>query len=147
VRVLRRAQPVDVTIRNRRATVWSLFIGVNRNREGSVTPLQRMRLDDGQLDVRILHAGPRARAVGSLVFGRRGSDVLRRLRVPGTSKIEQFATDEVTVVVRPRQGRPPGLAHDGEVWLDAAGGPAPEGGYACRVRNIPRGLRVYSPTR
>jgi diacylglycerol kinase family enzyme/membrane-associated phospholipid phosphatase len=147
VRVLRRAQPVDVTIQNRRVRVWSLFIGVNRNREGSVTPLQRMRLDDGQLDVRILHAGSRARAVGSLVFGRRGALFLRRLGVPGNSKIERFATGEVSVVVRPRHGEPPGLAHDGEVWLDASGGPAPEGGYACRVRNVPRGLRVYSPSR
>jgi undecaprenyl-diphosphatase len=102
-------------------------------------------LDDGQLDVRILHAGPRTRAVGSLVFGSRAGELLRRMRVPGTSKIEVFTAGEVSVVVRPRRGQPPGLAQDGEVRLDASGGPAPEGGYTCRVRNVPRGLRVYSP--
>src|SRR5690606_10617506 len=81
VRVLRRTKPVDVTVDGRALRVLSLFVGVNRNREGSVTPLRRVRLDDGTLDVRLLHAGPWLRSVGSLVFGSRGGAFLRRLRL------------------------------------------------------------------
>jgi undecaprenyl-diphosphatase len=147
VRVLRKARPVDVSVGGRSTLVWSLFIGVNRNRPGSVTPLQRLRLDDGQLDVRILHAGPRVRAVGSLVFGRRGGRFLRRLRLLwGAPTIQTFTASELTVRVRPRAGAPlgrlPGLAHDGEVWAGA-----PAGDYEFRIRNVPHGLRLYSPSR
>jgi undecaprenyl-diphosphatase len=147
VRVLRRARPVDVAIDRHPTLVWSLFIGVNRNRPGAVTPLQRQRLDVGQRDVRILHAGSRVRAVGSLVFGRRGGEFLRRLRLLwGPPAIESFAASELSVRVRPRAGaalgRLPGLAHDGEVWSDASAR-----SYEFRIRNVPGGLRVYSPTR
>ncbi|HEU4808846.1 MAG TPA: hypothetical protein VFT01_11340, partial [Homoserinimonas sp.] len=143
VRVLWRSDPVDMAIDGRPVRVWSLFVGVNRNREGSVTPLRRMRLDDGMLDVRILHAGSRMRAVGSLVFGRRGGTFLRRLGLlRGAPTNESFAAGEISVVVSPRHDGTPGLAHDGEVWLVARGE-----GYAWRIRNIPGGLRVYSPSR
>lgn len=143
VRVLWRSDPVDMAIDGRPVRVWSLFVGVNRNREGSVTPLRRMRLDDGKLDVRILHAGTRIRAVGSLVFGRRGGTFLRWLGLlRGAATNESFAASEISVVVSPRHDGTPGLAHDGEVWLVARGE-----GYAWRIRNIPGGLRVYSPSR
>lgn len=145
IRVLRKAEPVEVTIDGRPARVWSLFVGVNRNRSSRVAPLQRRRLDDGLLDVRILHAGPRARAIGSLVFGTRLRDAFWRV-LPRASAVENLVASELTVIVRPRHGQPPGFAHDGEVWLDASGGPAPEGGYASRIRNLPGGLDVYSPT-
>ncbi|MEX1077917.1 MAG: phosphatase PAP2 family protein [Homoserinimonas sp.] len=141
VRVLRRAQPVDITVNGASARVLSLFVGVNRNRQGSVTPLRRMRLDDGLLDVRMLYAGPRLSTIGALVFGARGGAFLRRLRLLwGTPSIGGFTAGELAVVVRPRHGRTPGLAHDGEVWPDPSGG-----GYQFRIRNLPGGLRVYSP--
>jgi diacylglycerol kinase family enzyme/membrane-associated phospholipid phosphatase len=140
VRVLRRAKPVDVTVNGRALTVLSLFVGVNRNREGSVTPLKRLRLDDGKLDVRLLHAGPWLRSVGSLVFGSRGGAFLRRLRLLwGSNSIEAFESTELSVAVRARPGDAPGLAHDGEVWLDEAAD-----GYAFRIRSVPGGLRIYS---
>ncbi|MHA6670178.1 bifunctional phosphatase PAP2/diacylglycerol kinase family protein [Homoserinimonas sp. A447] len=140
VRVLWRSDPVDLAIDGRPAMVWSLFVGVNRNKAGSVTPLRRLRLDDGQLDVRILHAGTRARAVGSLVFGRSGGVFLRRLGLLwGAPTNESFTAGELSVAVSPRPDGTPGLAHDGEVWLVARGG-----GYAWRIRNVPGGLRVYS---
>src|SRR5690606_9661576 len=130
VRVLRRTKPVDVAVDGRALRVLSLFVGVNRNREGSVTPLRRVRLDDGMLDVRLLHAGPWLRSVGSLVFGSRGGAFLRRLRLLwGSSSIEAFDTAELSVTVRSRPGDAPGLAHDGEVWLDDSAN-----GYAFRIR-------------
>lgn len=141
VRVLRRAKPVQVTVAGRPATVLSLFVGVNRNREGSVAPLRRLRLDDGRLDVRILHSGPRLLTISSLVFGGRGSSFLRRLRLRGGAPvIESLTADELDVLVRPHQGENAGLAHDGEVWLSGASGE-----YRWRIRNVPGGLRVYSP--
>src|SRR5690554_153069 len=140
VRVLRRAQPVDVTVDGRAARVLSLFIGVNRNRVGSVTPLRRLRLDDGMLDVRVLHSGPWLRSVGSLVFGSRGGAFLRRLRLLwGARTIEAYEASELAVTVQPRPSDVPGLAHDGEVWLDS-----PQAGYSFRIRSVPGGLRVYS---
>lgn len=145
VRVLRTADPVEVTINGRKMLVWSVFFGVNRNYPATVTPLQRRRLDDGVLDVRIVHAGSRARAVATLSFGHRTSAVLRRLRLlQAASAIETFTVDAVEVVVRPRQGQAPGFAHDGEVPLGAPEGTAPGSTYTSTLRIVPGGLDVYS---
>ncbi|PJJ72424.1 undecaprenyl-diphosphatase [Diaminobutyricimonas aerilata] len=147
VAALRTAEPVEIVIGGRRARAWSVFVGVNRNHPAPVTPLQRARLDDGVLDVRILHAGARIRAVASLVFARRAATVLRGIGVaPGPSAVDAFETDELVIEVRPREGQPPGLAHDGEVELEAA--ETPRGrrrGYVSRIRLVPLGLEVYSP--
>jgi diacylglycerol kinase family enzyme len=138
VRVLREAKPVHVTVDGRAATVLSLFIGVNRNRPGSVAPLQRLRLDDGQLDVRILHTGPRPRTISSLVFGSRAASFLRKRRLLwGAPVIQSFATGDLSVVVR-RRGESAGVGHDGELMPGT-------GEYRFRIRNVPGGLRVYSP--
>ncbi len=145
VRVLRRADPVDVTINGRDARVWSLFVGVNRNYPATVAPLQRRRLDDGVLDVRILHAGSRAHAVASLAFGRKTSAVLRRLRLIPAASLESFTADAVEVRVRPRHGQPPGFAHDGEYASPPPEGEMPAGGYVSRLRILPQGLTIYSP--
>ena len=149
VRVLRTADPVEVTVDGRPTRLWSLFAGVNRNYPYTVAPLQRRRLDDGLLDVRVLHAGTTWHAVALLSIGRHTSAVLRRLRLlPGPAVLEAFTEDALTVVVRPRQGQPPGFAHDGEVAPgvpDAPTGEAPEGGYVSTLRIVPGGLDVYSP--
>jgi undecaprenyl-diphosphatase len=150
VRVLRTAQPVDVRIDGRIAHVWSLYVGVNRNFPSTVAPLSRRRLDDGVLDVRILHAGSRPRAALSLAFGRRTSVILRRL-LPGTSVIERFTTPAVSIDVRPRREASPdrraavGFAHDGEVSLNGRDGDASSEGYTARLHIVPGGLEVYSP--
>lgn len=146
-RVLRRSEPVTVVVNGRRARVWTLFVGVDRNDPGTAAPLQRQRLDGGVLDVRILHAESRARAVASLAFGRRTSAVLRALRLL-PRRIESFTAESLDVVVRPRQGQPPGFAHDGEVAIAApaeaaAAYPAP--GYRTTVRIAPEVLDVYRP--
>ncbi|WP_268891258.1 diacylglycerol/lipid kinase family protein, partial [Agromyces humi] len=147
MRVLRHASPVTVVVNGRRARVWTLFVGVDDNDPGTVAPLQRRRLDGGVLDVRILHAGSRVGAAASLAFGRRTSAVFRRLRLL-PSRIEAYPTESLDVVVRPREGQPPGFAHDGEVAIAAtaeaaAAYAAP--GYLTTVRVIPEALEVYRP--
>jgi len=147
MRVLRRSEPVTVVVNGRRARVWTLFVGVGLNDPGTVAPLQRRRLDGGVLDVRILHAGSRARAAASLAFGRRTSAVLRGLRLL-PRRIESFTAESLDVVVRPREGQPPGFAHDGEVAISAPADAAaayPAAGYRTTVRIVPAALDVYRP--
>jgi undecaprenyl-diphosphatase len=147
VRVLGRSQPVTIAIGGRRAEVWTLYAGIGRNDAGVAAPLQRRRLDDGALDVRILHAGSRARAAASLAFGRRTSAVFRRLRLL-PERVEAFTTTSLEVTVHPREGQAPGFAHDGEVAHEgparaerASRGP----GYRTRIRLVPGALEVYRP--
>ncbi len=146
-RVLRRSSPVAVVIDGRRANVWTLFVGVGRNDRASLAPLQRRSLDDGRLDVRMLHAGSRAGSIASLAFGRRTARVLRILRlIP--ERIESSSTTGLVVDVRPRLGQPPGFAHDGEValeWPMAASAELSAPGYRTRLRVVPLALDVYRP--
>lgn len=141
VRVLRASDPVDVDVNNRRLRVWSLYVGVNRNYPATIAPLQRRRLDDGVLDVRILTAGSRVSAVGSLAFGRRTSAVARSL-LRLDSELEGFTAESVTVVVRPQEGQPPGFAHDGEVEFERT---APRSSRTSTLRIVPGALEVFSP--
>lgn len=150
VRVLARAHPVSISTGGRRATVWSLFVGVNRNSPAIIAPMQRHDLDDGTLDVRLLHATTRVRAFASLAFGRRSARVLAALGLrPGRSAVEAFESEELVVTVRPRAGESPGFAHDGEVELEPGreegAAPATPAPYEAHIRIIPRGLRVYTP--
>ncbi|HEX6364701.1 MAG TPA: phosphatase PAP2 family protein [Agromyces sp.] len=147
--VVRRSEPVTVVVNGRRTRAWSLFVGVGPNDPGTAAPLQRRRLDGGVLDVRVLHAESRLHATASLAFGRRTSAVLRWLRlVP--QRIDVFTATSLDVIVRPRQGQPPGFAHDGEVALDApaeASAEHPGPGYRTRITIAPRALDVYRPAR
>jgi len=147
VRVLRHSAPVTVVVGGRRARVWTLYVGVGGNDPGIAAPMQRRRLDGGELDVRVLHAGTRVRAVGALAFGRRTSAVLRRLRLL-PERLESFTTESIDVLVRPRKGQPPGFAHDGEVSVEApaeASARTPGHGYRTTVRVLPAALDVYRP--
>jgi undecaprenyl-diphosphatase len=87
------------------------------------------------------------RATASLAFGRRTSAVLRWLRlVP--QRIDVFDATSLDVIVRPRQGQPPGLAHDGEVALEApaeASAAHAGPGYSTSIRIVPAALDVYRP--
>lgn len=146
VRALRSAEPVQVEVNGTPATVLSLFIGVGGGEAGTAAPLKRSHLDDGVLDVRILHVDSRSRAFASLAFGRRWARTLRLLRLaPRSAEIESFHTELATVVVHPRQGQRPGFAHDGEVAMDPPSLGAPRGGYTSVIRLVPGGLQVYSP--
>jgi undecaprenyl-diphosphatase len=144
VRVVSTSDPAELDVDGRAVTVWSLVVGVNRNHDATIAPLQRNRLDDGLLDVRMMSAVSRIRAMGALAFGRRASTIARTiLRL--SPALEEFTTDAIRVAVRPRPGQAAGFAHDGEVWEDRPGREAPSGGYISSVRVIPAALDVYSP--
>lgn len=148
IRVLRRSEPVDLVLDGRPIRAWSLFVGINRNYAVIPAPLQRRRLDDGLLDIRILHATNRLHAVAALSFGRRSSAVLRRLRLlPGNSTVESFTATNLVTAVLPREGQAPGFAHDGEVQRNVGDGGMPRGGYLSTVRIVEGGLRIYAPHR
>jgi diacylglycerol kinase family enzyme/membrane-associated phospholipid phosphatase len=146
--VLRRAEPVDLVIEGRPIKAWSLFVGINRNHAIIPAPLQRRRLDDGLLDIRILRARSRAHAVAALSFGRRTSALLARLRLlPGGSTVESFTAGNLVTAVLPRENQAPGFAHDGEVQREVGDGGMPEGGYLSTIRIVEGGLRIYAPHR
>ena len=145
--VLRRARPTAVVVDGKRTQVWTLFVGVGRNDHDTPAPLQRQHLDDGLLEVRVLHAGSHVRAVASLAFGRKSAGLLRRLNlVP--ERIESFTATELVVDVRPRLGQAPGFAHDGEVALDgpaAASAHLSAPGYRTTIRLVPGALDDSRP--
>ncbi len=69
VRVLRHGTPVDVEIDGERRSLWLAFVGNCRYLPDGMAPTWRERLDDGQLDVRVVDAAhpllpdaPRGRA-------------------------------------------------------------------------------------
>ncbi|MFI0483965.1 bifunctional phosphatase PAP2/diacylglycerol kinase family protein [Actinomadura sp. 9N215] len=72
VRTLRRSEPVEVTVDGRERRVWLAFVGNCVYGARGAAPTWRDRLDDGQLDVRIVAAGrrvPRVRAVAAVLAG------------------------------------------------------------------------------
>ncbi|MDQ3932395.1 MAG: PA-phosphatase, partial [Actinomycetota bacterium] len=73
VRVLRRSEPVFVELDGEELALWMIFIGNCRYQPDGFAPRRRVRLDDGQLDVRLVSAkqpGSRARLVLALLTGR-----------------------------------------------------------------------------
>ena len=52
--VLRHSQPVDLELDGERRKVWMIFIGNCRYEPSGFTPSWRERLDDGELDIRII---------------------------------------------------------------------------------------------
>ena len=105
-RVLRHSTPVEVELDGRHRRIWMIFIGNCRYHPSGFAPSWRERLDDGQLDVRVVDAGSpfaRTRLLVSVLTGRLG-----RSRV-----YEQRLTRELRV--RSRQG-PLRLARDGETF-------------------------------
>jgi len=71
--VLRHADPVDVELDGRRHRVWMIFIGNCRYQPSGFAPSWREHLDDGELDIRIVHGTrpwSRARLLLSVLTGR-----------------------------------------------------------------------------
>lgn len=134
-RVMRKARPADVSIDGRDARVWSLFVGVGRNDSGSAAPLKRRHLGGGALDVRVLHARSRARAVWSLSMGRHLGAMVKAV-LHGRTGLEEKVAAVTEISVRPRDDQP--LAHDGEVESHRTR-------YSYRVSVLPGGLEVYRP--
>ena len=73
VRVLRQARPVALEIDGQRRRIWMIFIGNCRYHPPGFAPSWRERLDDGQLDVRIVDGTrpwSRVRLLLSVMSGR-----------------------------------------------------------------------------
>jgi len=110
LRVLRKGQPVEVELDGEPLRLWTIFIGNCRYQPDGFAPSRRIRLDDGQLDIRVIDAGhpySRTRLVLGLVTGRLGRSPVYR----------QWAA--TSLVVRSADG-PLRLARDGETFDGAA---------------------------
>ena len=73
VGVLRGARPIELELDGERRKVWMVFIGNCRYHPSGFAPSWRERLDDGQLDIRIIDGTrpwSRARLLLSVVTGR-----------------------------------------------------------------------------
>lgn len=126
LRLLLTGRPTAVEIDGAPRRIWHLFIGNGIYRNAGLAPHGRSRLDDGQLDVRLIDAEvpwARTRVVLSVLSGRLG-----RCRA-----YERWTTSRVEL--RSRQGRLR-LAADGETW---------NGSDRCSVRTLPRALVVMQP--
>lgn len=102
---LMRGEPTDLEIDGRRRRVWQLFVGNGRYATAGIAPTRRERLDDGLLDVRLVHAErpwARTRAALSMSTGR-----LRRC-----ATYERWTATELHI--RSRQGSLL-VARDGEI--------------------------------
>ncbi|GAT73134.1 bifunctional phosphatase PAP2/diacylglycerol kinase family protein [Microbacterium hydrocarbonoxydans] len=145
IKALSRAETIAVRIDGRPALVWSVAVAVGESRSPATVPLQRRRLDDAVLDVRVLHAPgrmSRLRGLVALALGMRSSAVLDR--VPGRGRpptIEAFTASSVRIEAR-AAGQALTIAHDGEVTLSAPLGP--DHGAAATITIVPGGLDVYS---
>ena len=109
-RILRRGSPVEVELDGRRRSLWMVFVGNCRYHPSGFAPTWRERLDDGQLDVRLVDASEpwsRARLLVAVLTGRLGR----------CGAYEAFATRRLRV--RALNG-PLRLARDGETFDGSA---------------------------
>ncbi|MFF1634829.1 diacylglycerol/lipid kinase family protein [Leifsonia sp. NPDC058248] len=147
VRIVRRSDPIEIEIDGRTARVWSIFIGIGRYYPVTVAPIERRRLDDGLLDVRILYANgqPRTRGAVALALGGKADAFAARLPfLQGPPAVEAFTAGDLRVASSDAGGRDPGYAHDGEASLRTPGDQHDDG-RRLSIRIIRAGLQVYSP--
>ncbi|MFJ8894097.1 phosphatase PAP2 family protein [Leifsonia sp. NPDC102414] len=145
VRVLRGSSPLRVEIEGGRRTIWSVFVGVGRYYPVTAAPIERRRLDDGVLDVRVLFAGgkPKTRGAVALALGGRMDALAARLPfLQGPPVLDAFTGTGLTIRSRADD---PGYAHDGEASTETPGGTDDDGAKRLNVTLVPGGLRVYSP--
>lgn len=124
-RVLRRGTPIEVELDGGTHLLWMIFIGNCRYQPDGFAPSRRARLDDGQLDVRMIDAGHpwcRTRLVVGLLTGRLGRSPVYR----------QWAA--TSLQVRSTDG-PLRLAADGETF---------DGGEVVEVVKTGERLALYS---
>jgi diacylglycerol kinase family enzyme len=127
-RVLRHSSPIEVTLDGERRRLWIVFVGNCRYLPEGMAPTWRERLDDGELDVRVVdasHPFGRVRLVVAALTG-----TLRRSRV--------FETWQTTGLdVRSADG-PLRLARDGETF---------DGAEAFEIGKNGQRLTVFTPRR
>ena len=105
-RVLRHGESIEVDLDGERRSLWLVFVGNCRYQPDGMAPTWRERLDDGQLDVRIVDASHpfcRTRLVVAALTG-----TLRRSRV--------FETWPTTALHVRSMAGPLRLARDGETF-------------------------------
>jgi undecaprenyl-diphosphatase len=125
-RVLRHARPTIVEIDGTRQSLWMIFIGNCRYHPHGFAPTWRARLDDGQLDVRLVNArepGSRARLLLAVLTG-----TLSRCRVYEERLVTELRVQTLMDGTR--------LARDGETF---------EGSGEFTVRKQDTPLMVYVP--
>lgn len=125
--VLRHGEPLDVELDGRSRRIWMIFVGNCRYHPSGFAPSWRARLDDGELDVRLVDASrpwSRTRLVFAVLTGRLG-----RCRV-----YEQRSARQLRVR---SPGGPLRLARDGETF---------DGPCEFVVTKEDRPLHVYAPT-
>lgn len=126
VRVLRHGTPIEVELDGEAHRLWMIFIGNCRYQPDGFAPSRRPRLDDGQLDIRIIDAGhpwSRTRLLLGLITGRLGHSAVYR----------QWAA--TTLCVRSTDG-PLRLACDGETF---------DGGESIEVTKTGQRVTLFSP--
>ena len=128
VRVLRHGTPVDVEIDGDRRSLWLAFVGNCCYLPDGMAPTWRERLDDGQLDVRIVdasHPFSRTRLVVAVLTG-----TLRRSRVFSTWRSTSFTVASADGPLR--------LARDGETF---------DGAESFEIAKNGARLAVFTPRR
>lgn len=126
LRTMRHEEPIEVEIDGRMRRVWLLYIGNGHHAAGGIAPARRRQLDDGLLDVRLVHAEKalaRTHLVLSMVTGRLGRCAV----------YERHLADEVRI--RSPHG-PLRLVTDGESW---------DGPEEFVVRKRRRALQLLQP--
>jgi undecaprenyl-diphosphatase len=105
VRVLRRGRPHELILNGQHRRLWLYFAGNCRYEPVGTAPAYRPNLSDGYLDIRVIEAGPlaRARLVAAVITG-----TLGRCRV-------YHAWQARTVDISSAHGAPIWLSVDGEV--------------------------------
>jgi diacylglycerol kinase family enzyme/membrane-associated phospholipid phosphatase len=127
LRVLATGEPMEVDVDGRTRRVWSLFLGNGPFVGDGLVPTRRLRLDDGELDVRVIHAErpwSRLRILGAAMVGRVGRSPV----------YERWSTDHLEIKARQEPLR---IACDGEVLSSTSD-------IAVRIRR--RALAVLQPT-
>jgi diacylglycerol kinase family enzyme/membrane-associated phospholipid phosphatase len=128
VRLLWSHDPLEVTIDGRKRRIWMMFIGNCRFDAQGLAPTRRVRLDDGMLDVRLVHADRPWARIGMVLAALTG-------RIHRSKAYEQHLVRDLHV------SAPAGalqLAADGETF---------EGRQEFRVVKRDPPLLVFQPRR
>jgi len=124
VRILRRAQPVDVTMNGTRRSIWMIFIGNSEYGPPGLAPSWRDRLDDGLFDIRYVEdTGPysRLRLIAAVLTGQ-----LARTNTYTRELVESVVIDSHSGALR--------LARDGETF---------DGSASFTIEKCPTRLSTY----
>lgn len=145
-RVLRSAAPLRLSVDGVVGSYWSFFAGVNKYVPQNLAPVERVRLDDGVLDVRTGRAEKRysrVRLFLETVAGGGASSLAQRVQpLERHLAVDSWTTPDLAL--RFGDGTPHDpviLAHDGET-LEIDGDRVVD----ATLTMVRGGLRVYAPT-